>query len=444
MSTEPHLYADEKAHTNGYSNGAAIDFRTESEDSPAAPTLEDIETDFWQRESLQTIYTASLSRMCSPWAVLGYCAARALAQVRPSITLPDLIGGPGSLNWFGAIAAISGGGKSASSAVARALVPSPDVLQRNLGSGEGLVDAYEKEPGNKKTDKPPVLYESIMFLVDEIQSMGALGNRSGSHLMPNIRSAFSGDLLGTSNRNASSLHLEPHSYRLTLVVNVQPAKAGVLTDDEYGGTLQRFMWFPGQDSRIKPIRLETREALTALTLPSYSRWMRRRQLKIPDEAAEFIIAERAKNMAGDVDPLDGHGPFMREKFAFALAVLDGRDEMSSDDWRLSGIAMQVSEHTRGWVYDQLDAAQRVEAAKRGSLQGVSLSAANVAKADEDWKRTRRIENWILGKLKAEGMSGVKLVKAAANRDRHSVRPVLAMLLDRKIVDTIDDIWSLAE
>ena len=61
--------------------------------------------------------------MASPWAVLAYTAARALAQVRPGIMLPPLIGGPGSLNWFAAIAAASGGGKGAAIAAARHLVP---------------------------------------------------------------------------------------------------------------------------------------------------------------------------------------------------------------------------------------------------------------------------------------------------------------------------------
>jgi hypothetical protein len=58
----------------------------------------------WQaRGSLAAVYTTALARMCSPWAVLARAAARALTQVRPHVTLPPLIGGPGSLNWFAAI-----------------------------------------------------------------------------------------------------------------------------------------------------------------------------------------------------------------------------------------------------------------------------------------------------------------------------------------------------
>ena len=104
--------------------------------------LTEIDQGFWDsRASLKTIYEASMARMCSPWAVLGHCAARALALVRPNAQLPPLIGGPGSLNWFCAVASASGGGKGSASAVAKALVEEP-VLTRNLGSGEGIVDSY--------------------------------------------------------------------------------------------------------------------------------------------------------------------------------------------------------------------------------------------------------------------------------------------------------------
>jgi hypothetical protein len=434
---EKHMYADEKAKTNGHINGAEIDFRTESEDSPPAPTLEDIETDFWERGSLKAIYSASLSQMCSPWAVLAYCAARALALVRPNAVLPALVGGPGSLNWFCAIAAISGGGKSASSAVARALVDS-QVLQRNLGSGEGLIDAYVK-PSNKETGEPKGLHESVMFLADEIQSLSALGNRSGATLMPILRSAFSGDTIGFSYRQASDQHLEAHTYRMTLAVNVQPAKAGALTDDEYGGTLQRFMWFPGQDSRISATVKMT--GVSALTLPPHSKWLYPRELRIPDAVTRFIRDERAKFMRGEKDPLNGHGPFIREKFAFALAVLDGRDEMSLDDWRLAGIAMAVSDHTRGWVTEQLDAAEKDEATKRGTLQGVSFAAANVSKAQEDWKRTRRIENWVMDKLIDAGSRGIsegELRRAARSTDRHSIAPTLTKLAEAGAVEKVEE------
>ncbi|MCE5288516.1 MAG: bifunctional DNA primase/polymerase, partial [Nocardiaceae bacterium] len=113
--------------------------------------LEEIERGFWQsRESLNIIYTASLARMCSPWSVLAFCVARTLQQVRPNWTLPPIIGGPGSLNWFAAIVDRSGGGKTISKSLARELIPAA-IVERNLGSGEGITTAFRK-PGVKKDD----------------------------------------------------------------------------------------------------------------------------------------------------------------------------------------------------------------------------------------------------------------------------------------------------
>ena len=106
--------------------------------------LETIEEQFWtSRPSLTLIYDAALSQMCSPWAVLACCAARTLALVPPHVTLPAIIGGEGSLNWFAALVAKSGGGKGAANAVATKLVPG-DIITRGAGSGEGMIEAYNR------------------------------------------------------------------------------------------------------------------------------------------------------------------------------------------------------------------------------------------------------------------------------------------------------------
>jgi hypothetical protein len=382
-----------------------------------------IERGFWtQRESLRDIYLGALSRMCSPWAVLGFCAARALALVRPNCVLPPLIGGPGSLNWFCAIAAPSGGGKGSAGSAAKELVKEY-VRQRNLGSGEGIVDAYVK-PADKETGEPPGLHESVMFVADEIDTMHALGSRAGSTLPAILRSGFSGEALGFSYRQASKLHLEAQTYRMTLAVSVQPARAGMLMDDSQGGTLQRFMWFPGVDPRVTA---EIPAMPGALQLPMITAWQYPRELKIPYEAVELIRDERSRAMRGENDVIDGHALFIREKFAYALAVLDGRDEMSLEDWVLAGIAARVSDHTRSWVAAQLEAIKDDDAAERGRLQGVSSLAADEEKSFRSGQRTNRIASWALGKMAATGISNRELSRAIMSRDRPYLPAVLEML-----------------
>jgi hypothetical protein len=382
-----------------------------------------LEQGFWTaRDSLKNIYLGSLSLMCSPWAVLGYCAARALALVRPNCLLPPTIVGPGSLNWFCAIAARSGGGKSGADDVAQQLVKD-FVLQLNLGSGEGLIDAYVK-PADKENGEPQGLHESVMFIADESDNMRALANRTGSTLGSTLRSAFTGKKLGFSNRTASSLHLQAQSYRMTLVCNVQPERAGALMDDQYGGTLQRFMWFPAKDARCTP---EIPPMPAALVLPSPAVWQYPRELKIPYEATELIRDERARDMRDETDVLDGHALFIREKFAYALAVLDGRDEMTSEDWRLAGIASRVSDRTREWVTEQMKESADQEATKHGRTRGVEQFAAREEEAEQSGRITKRLTDWAITKVVNAGRGGIKnrdLINAANSPDRRRLKIVL--------------------
>jgi hypothetical protein len=410
-------------------NGYAFHDTDPIVESVKLSTVFDLEQGFWEsRTSLTNIYVGALARMCPPWAVLGYCAARALALVRPRVMLPPLVGGPGSLNWFCAITARSGGGKSSAHSVARELVQDY-VLQRNLGSGEGLVDAFVK-PANKETGEPRGLHESIMFVADEIDNMAALGNRSGSTLNGNLRIGFTADKLGFSYRQASDQHLEAHSYRMTLVVNVQPARAGALLDDVHGGMLQRFMWLPGTDPRIDS---QTPDMPEALDLPSHNEWAYPRRVVIPYEATELIRDERMRNARGEMDSLDGHSLFIREKFAFALAVLDGRHEMTYDDWRLAGIASRVSDRTREWVVAELENAARDDAAKKGELLGVSQHAAEDSKANAHRERMNRISRTLMKAFEKSGdnsLTKTQLNRAVAGRDKAFIPTILERLAEQ--------------
>lgn len=425
----------------GSLKGVVINTFEPSDSDDEAPTeladLASVDTAFWEsRESLRNIYNSALAKMCSPWAVLAVCVARALATVRPHITLPGLVGGPGSLNWFGAIAATSGGGKGAASATARMLVTDP-VQQRNTGSGEGMIGAYVR-PADATTGEPKGLHESLMFNVDEIDSLTAQSNRSGATTMSVLRSAFSGETLGFSYVNKNTPTLDAHSYRMTLIVSVQPQRAARLLDDAAGGTPQRFMWFPGTDGRITTDAAG--DFVAPLTLPKPGTWQYPTTLRVPQVARELILDTRAQAARGERDALDSHSLFVREKFAFALALLDGRTEMTVEDWELSGVAAAVSDRTRDQVIADIEQATEDDSAKRGTLQGISAAAANVAKGHSEWKRANRISTWIVEQLTAAGPQGMTegaLKRLADSPDRPSIVPTLHTLADAGVVKTID-------
>jgi hypothetical protein len=329
---------------------------------------------FWKEsESLQAIYNAAIGAMCSPWAVLAHCVAKALSIVPPHVTLPPIIGSKGSLNLCLGIVAKSGGGKDAAAGVADQLFAGRDhtVPVRNLGSGEGLIEAYRK-PKDPETGEPGGQYPAIQFLADEIDTVGALRARTGSTLMPYLRSSFNAAVLGATTKASGGFHLGKHSYRLTLVMSIQPARAGWLLDDQAGGTPQRFMFFPGRDPRI------TADAATdfgppALHLPPIDAWTYPQELTVPSTVWMVVRDNReAQNRDDDpLDTLDGHALFTREKFAYGLTVLDGRTKMTARDWDMASLASRVSDSMRDWMALETQMAKRVEAEDHGRLQGVA-------------------------------------------------------------------------
>lgn len=392
---------------------------------PITAELETIEDHFWNaRPSLKLIYDASLSQMCSPWAVLACCAARTLALVPPHITLPAIIGGEGSLNWFAALVAKSGGGKGAANAVANRLVPG-DVVTRGAGSGEGMIEAYNRSA------EPQDHIASILFSVDEVDSLTSLKARSGQTTMSILRSGFSGETLGFSYRGRTKEKVDAHSYRMTMIVAVQPERAGGLFADAGGGTPQRFMWFPARDRRVTGDRplWPTDGAGTRLNLPPIdTRALPFNGVQIPPEAEALIIKAREDSMSGDDEALNGHAVFCREKFAYALALFDGRVHIDSDDWKLSGIAAAVSDWCRLRAQNVLAKAETKMAEERGRLRGVESYEAEISKAVVAHEELKRILTWAVDKLNAaEGRRMKKRDLTLASTSRNRAKLTEAML-----------------
>jgi hypothetical protein len=406
----------------GVDGAANANAPSDNEGRDAQPTrsrshLEDIEQGFWDsRESLKMVWQTSMANLVPPWAVLAICAARGLSQVRPHVVLPPVISRRGSLNWFGAIVAGPAGGKTTSGEVAEYLVPG-HILTCYQGTGEGILASFGQagDPGDPNSVPE---HEAIMLDVDEVDTLGAVSNRQGATLMPILRSAFSGATLAFSYANRDKRrYVRKHTYRMTGIVGMQPKRAGWILADSDGGTPQRFMWFPATDSRMRAARpWET----GPLTLPKLTDWLYPRTIVIPKVAEQLLVTEHIKRQQGDQNALDGHALFCREKFAYALTVLDGRVDMSEEDWELSGIAAEISLYTRQLVIDELKNAARIEALDRGEIRGIEMHAADEAKEYESAERVRRVLRWVLEKITDAGDDGINqpdLNRRCASRDR---------------------------
>jgi hypothetical protein len=419
-------------------------FEVDSADitQPPIAALESIEAGFWEsRDSLKLIHDAALSQMCSPWAVLACCSARILTLVPPTVTLPPIIGGPGSLNWFAAIVAKSGGGKGAANAVATRLVPG-EILVRGAGSGEGMIEAYGRRAA------PEDHITAILFSVDEVDSLASLRARSGQTTMSVIRSGFSGETLGYSYRNRSTEKVDAHSYRMTMIVSVQPERAEGLFSDTGGGTPQRFMWFPGRDKRIKakiaPLWPTDASGFHKMLPPIDFKRLSHGHLRVPAEAEQLIRQARENSMSGDDEALDGHALFCREKFTYALALFDGRTTINSEDWRLSGIAAGVSDWCRQRAHRSLDQSRYAAAAERGRWRGIENYESDISRAVALHEELRRILVWAVGKLHTAGgrLKKRDLSRAASSRDRAKLAEALQRGVESGLIKADGCEWVL--
>jgi hypothetical protein len=379
---------------------------------------------FWEaRPALATIRQAAHARTRSPDAVLGAVLARVALTVPPALFLPPVTGHRGTVDLLVAVVAPAGGGKSTSVAVAGDLFPvhGDGILDDlTIGSGEGLVDAYmgditEQDGGGKTRRTRGQVRHAILAVVDEGQVLKELGARKGSTLLPIMRSAWSGATLGQANASAETKRrLEAGSYRLALVAAFQPEYAATILDDAAGGTPQRFLWLSATDPAIPDVPPAWLGPLTH-TPPRFTAGQ---VFTVDPAVAEEVRTRQLCRSRAPLDrpdpsgePLDSHLELLRLKVGALLGYLDGRAEVSRDDWRLAGIVLDTSTAVR----------QQVAAIARDL-------AANREKAST--ARAVRRDETIEGAAQARALERVS--RAVANRVRRGPGVVLRRDLNHAI------------
>lgn len=341
--------------------------------APGEPTAFNLPETFWNaRPSLQHIRQAAHSRTRCADAVLLFTLARAAATIPPNVVLPAIAGSVASLNFLGAIISSSGGGKSTAGGVARELLPIDRVdvvADVPPGSGEGLTELFfewvmeEQADGKNKKVKRKTKNGAFIYL-DEGQALSEMGSRKGATLMPTLRSAWSGEVIGQSNATQETHRvLMHHTYRMAIMVGFQLEYASGLIDDAPGGTPQRFVYATATDPTIPdeppewpgPIAMPPPPIIT----PQHN------EITFDVDVAKEI---RLRNLAAargasDVDKLDTHRDLVRMKVAGLLAYIDdGRLHVDADDWRLAGMVMRTSDAVRAWIVAA--AAQRAQRENR--------------------------------------------------------------------------------
>jgi hypothetical protein len=423
---------------------------TSGEITSGPPALNADEDSFWhEREILEHILTASRARLVGPYAVLGCVLARVAAFTHPSTCLPPIIGGAAPLSLYVALRARSGGGKSSPSSVAEALIPRPPLWAKGplpLGSGEGLIDQYlesyeiPSDDGKKKgkIGKRQSHY-GVLFVLDEGQMVAEIGNRKGATILPTLRTAWSGSALGQANASIETFrNLPAMHYALGLVSLWQQKSGAMLLADADGGTPQRFVWLPTNDIKASRNRPKWPGELDWAPPPPYKfdDILNHHHLAvhatIEDEIVDKHIAINLHE-SEEENPLDAHRRLNKLKVAGCLAVLDGRSNVSPDDWRIAERLLNISDQQRDWV---LSETRRNEAARfSNDIERAVVKETAVQQSAEKRALQRAARGaWRAVDARPDGATRRDVHQAIASRDRALVS------VDEAIAKAIELQW----
>lgn len=341
-------------------NGRPVPNRPED----ATPALPEV---FWERATLAHIRQAAHARQRSAEAVLHSVLARVAGITPHTTTLPAIVATRSTLSYFAAVVAKPGVGKTSANGIATELVPAPDYVVDHVpvGSGEGLAEilydtvSEDGPDGKRQTVRRQTRHNAVVF-VDEGDVLGQLARRTGSTLLPTLRSIWTGASFGQANATTERHRVIPTlSAVFGVVLGLQPLRAVALLDDADAGLPQRFGWCLATDATVPDVPPDW---------PGRLRWE-------PPPVVEFggdlvlapaIVDEiRAADLARvrddeDGDELDAHADLYRLKVAALLAVLEDRRSIGEDDWRLAGMVRAQSARVRAGVV----AAVAAESARR--------------------------------------------------------------------------------
>jgi hypothetical protein len=399
--------------------------------------------EFWvARPVLAHIRQAAHSHGRAGDLVLYATLARMSAMVSHMLRFDTGLG-EGSLNLFVAAIGKSGRGKSAACRVARNLVPVPLYLREpglfrdglGIGSGEGVAESYMgwevretdeilrsgPRRGEPRTERVRAQVRHNMFIyVDEGETLTKQGGRNGATIMPVIRSAFGGELLGQANaREETTRHLPAGSYALGMVIGFQASTAQPLLADATAGTPQRFLWCSATDPSV-PEKPPEHPGNLEVGLETAMGGPRTGTITFMTEIKQELWAENLKKVRGEVeddDELDSHVPLMLAKVAALLTILDGRQVVTSEDWNLAKTIWATSRAVRAELVDYGQELEEKKAEARADVHVNKEIRAHVAKGQVAARVTRIAAN-IFAKVSDSGvLTQGEARRVLAYRDR---------------------------
>ena len=392
------------------------------------------------RPRLRHIHDFARAQMACPWATLGVVLTRVVAATTPQIALPDFIGSYGTLNLYLGLVGGSAAGKGTATSTAEDAVPVGPITKAGIGSGKGIVHLFMRR------EKAEQVQHNNRALLDvpEVDTFAGLGRRSGNILLPELRKAWSGEALGATNADKDkTLNVDRHSYRLCLILGIQPTRVGVLLDDAGGGTPQRFLWLPAHDPDAPsetPPRLPP-QPWTLSPPPTSARRVVSANgiglviLDVCGGAEDTTRAIRLAHLRGQGGDLDGHGNYTRLKVAGAFGLLDQRYSITEDDWTLSELIMAKSDATRATVMAEMAEATAQANAAKGKADAARAVITRTVLDDHDVKRVGRTLLRKVGEAGRVGLSHAELRRVLPSRDRDYFEDAIERQIGAGMIET---------
>lgn len=381
--------------------------------------------------------------MVSPDSVLAGCLVRVSALTHYRHQLPAIVGRVGTLDFFTLVVAPPGFGKGGAMDTADELIPGCNEEDGNrvqiasFGSGEGMGAAYfrmvEEDvpgPGHKTKMVKTRYYNGVLFSCDEGSTYKALAERTGQTTPDFIRNGFSGERLGNSYVGVSrGVGIPKLTYRMAIVMAIQPVNAQKLLGEWESGTPHRFIYMTALDSLMPEVAPKWPGPLkwqpySADVLADPTKEHQADPIAVTGSVEEEIRARHRGKHLGEWDPgrYDSHRDLLRLKVAALLGRLSGRQrlEVTTETWKLAGMVLDTSDSVRdSIVADIAESESRTE--KRGDVRAARRTVA-VTTAELDTVEARSVERVanVLGRAcsKSPGLTTDRLIKKTASRDRH--------------------------
>ncbi|WP_418277533.1 hypothetical protein ACNHYB_06165 [Isoptericola jiangsuensis] len=398
----------ERTLSNGLRDG-----RQHPADPPAPRATTELLALFEATPVLRHIRQAALAQLVSSPALLAMVLGRVLAEVPPEVCLPPVVGGRAALNLGVLPVGGSGSGKSALLSTSRRLLGwagecQKVELERNVGSGEGIVETFLKtkrvpnpdNPSTNITTKVLVDDPRRILIADEVDALAAQSDRAGATLSATVRSALTGGSLGQENATAERRrHVPEGEYRLVMVVGVQPSRSGALLKDTDAGTPQRFLWVPATDATL---------SRDPVAWPGELNWSP--PVDLPDEIdypdhikAEVRHTRFLQATGASTDETKGHLMLLRLKVAAALALLHGEMAITDQWWSLATTLTDLSVETQELCRRALGEQAQKELQNSTTAKARAQAVAEDAVAED---QVRTLANQVLGKVREAGDDGL--------------------------------------